>query len=147
MYDEMEVPNGWHARYDHGDCTISVSSSSRGDRRVKITTADLIVWATEVLQTCQDPSTDGAYTFQGTWQVEVTRDPIRDTLWSCKAPEGMSIQGLCSVELHYRMYLSKFVTTKGAATWILLYLSTPLSLHQSLSSFKLAYSFPIIAYS
>ena len=38
--------------------------------------ADIVTYATEVLQTCQETSTGGANTFQGTWRVVVTRDVV-----------------------------------------------------------------------
>ena len=80
VYDENAVPNGWRFRYDQEPCVITVSSPTRGDRRVKMSVASLVLYATDILQTCRELSNGGAYTFQGTWQVIVTRGPVIITL-------------------------------------------------------------------
>jgi hypothetical protein len=79
-YEERDLPNGWRFRHGHDPCVIMLSSPSRKDRRVKITAAHMLLYATEILQTCQESSTGGAYTFVGTWQLVVTRDRIKITL-------------------------------------------------------------------
>ena len=79
-YDEIEVYNGWCAQYNNEPCIIMVASPTRGDRRVEISMAGLVTQAIEVLRTCTEMSTCGAYTFRGTWQVVVTREPVKITL-------------------------------------------------------------------
>ncbi len=79
-YEERDLPNGWRFRHGHDPCVIMLSSPSREDRRVKITAAHMLLYATEILRTCQESSTGGAYTFVGTWQLVVTRDRIKITL-------------------------------------------------------------------
>ena len=79
VYDEQNVPNGWRLQYAYEPCVIVVASPTRGDRRVKISMMDIIIYTTEVLNTCRETSTGGAYTFQGTWRVQVTRNPVEET--------------------------------------------------------------------
>jgi len=75
-YEERSLRNGWRYRHSHDPCVIMLSSPSRKDHRVKISAAHMIMYATEILQTCQESSTGGAYTFVGTWQLVVTRERI-----------------------------------------------------------------------
>lgn len=75
-YEEMAWWNGWHFRRGIEPCIITLSSPVRQDRRVRISLADVVVYASEVLRTCQETSTGGANTFQGTWRVVVTRYPL-----------------------------------------------------------------------
>lgn len=77
VYEETEVTNGFRALYAYEPCTIMVASPSPRDRRVKISMAHLVVYATDILKACREPSTGGAYTFVGNWQVVVTKDPIK----------------------------------------------------------------------
>jgi len=80
VYEERDLANGRWFRHGDDPCVIMLSSSSRRDRRVKISTAHMLSYATEILQTCQESSTGGAYTFVGTWQLVVTRERIKVAL-------------------------------------------------------------------
>ncbi|KAL8829068.1 MAG: hypothetical protein Q9191_002230 [Dirinaria sp. TL-2023a] len=79
-YDPNEMSNGGRYRLDSEPCVITISSPNRADRRIRISMAALVWYASEVLRTCQELSNGGAYTFQGTWQVIVTRDPYIGSL-------------------------------------------------------------------
>lgn len=87
VYEEINFRKGWWCRHGHDPCVIMLSSPSRQDRRVKITMAQMLLYATEVLQTCQESSTGGAYTFMGSWQLVVTRERIDITLGAGNAAE------------------------------------------------------------
>ena len=72
-YEEVQLRNGFRCQTGVDPCTIMVSSPDRRhDRRVSISMADLVVFATEVLETC---ATGGAYVFRGNWRVVVTKYP------------------------------------------------------------------------
>ena len=75
IYGEKKWWNRTLLRAGQNPCCIMVSSPSRDDWRVTMCLADIVLYATEVMQTCQETSTGGAYTFQGSWQVIVTRNP------------------------------------------------------------------------
>ena len=87
VYTKERFRNGKQFRYGYEPCTIMLSSTTRGDRSVEISMIQIILYATEVLQTCQETSTGGANTFQGTWQVIVTRDPIERPLRNSELSE------------------------------------------------------------
>lgn len=80
VYDEQSVPKGWFLRYNNHPCIIRVTSPTRADRRVKISMMDVILYTTEIIETCRETGTGGAYTFQGTWQVQVSRHFVESTL-------------------------------------------------------------------
>lgn len=80
VYEEIEIPNRSRFQYGYAPCTMMVSSPARDDRRINLSMAALVGYGIEILQTCQESSTGGAYTFQGTWQVMVTREAIRPPL-------------------------------------------------------------------
>ena len=87
MYEERELRNKGRFRFAYDPCVIMVSSPTRGDHRVRLSMADIVLYAIEVLRACEQISTGGAYTFQGTWQVVVTRDPVQIDLSSDKRSE------------------------------------------------------------
>lgn len=91
-YKEKEYPNGWRYQPGHDPCVIMLSSPSRKDRRVKITAAHMLLYAMEILQTCQESSTGGAYTFVGNWQLVVTREKIKITLGAGNLAEEEAFQ-------------------------------------------------------
>ena len=76
VYKERNWWNGWHFRRGVDPCTITLSSPDRKDRRVSISVADMVVFATDVLRTCRETGTGGANTFRGTWRVVITRVPL-----------------------------------------------------------------------
>ncbi|KAL6722036.1 hypothetical protein ACLMJK_001141 [Lecanora helva] len=78
VYEKKELGNRSRFRFDNEPCTIEIKSPNREDRKVSISIADIILLATEVLETCKKTSTGGAYTFEGAWQVAVTRDVTYD---------------------------------------------------------------------
>ena len=64
--------------HDTGDpCCITIQSPRRDDRAVGISTADVISRVTDVLNECASSGSGGAYTFEGNWEVVVTRDPLK----------------------------------------------------------------------
>lgn len=64
-------------------CTITVFSPDRKERRVRISAAEMVVYAEGVLKTCAETGTGtgGANTFRGSWRVAVTRNPIEMGSW------------------------------------------------------------------
>ena len=70
IYDEYEFPNGWRFDVPGENCAIRLTSPSREDRRVKMSMSDFIEYGSEVLRECV---MGGANTFQGRWQVVVTK--------------------------------------------------------------------------
>lgn len=76
VYTEKEWWNGCRFREGIEPCTIAISSPDRKDRRVRLSLADVVLYATQVLETCREMGTGGANVFQGNWRVVVTRDPI-----------------------------------------------------------------------
>ena len=98
-YEEIEVYNGWRAQYNNEPCIIMVASPSRRDGRVKVSMAGLITQAIEVLRTCTETSTGGAYTFDGNWQMVVTKEPVKITLrHNCLVGERALRGYTCPVE-------------------------------------------------
>jgi len=90
-YEEHNWWNGWQFRTGRrGPCTITMSSEAPHDRdrMVRISKAAIIVFATEVLETCQETSTGGANTFQGAWKVAVTKYPLERALLNSSLSEG-----------------------------------------------------------
>ena len=77
VYEERQMSNKRLFRFAYDPCVIMISSPTRGDRRVTLSIADVVLYAIEVLRACEKISTGGAYTFKGTWQVVVTRNPTQ----------------------------------------------------------------------
>ena len=77
VYEEVSLYNGWFYRTQRDPCTIKIANRSKQERhdRVSISVADIVSYATEVLEECQ---TGGANTFKGNWQVVVTRNPVNE---------------------------------------------------------------------
>lgn len=76
-YEEVQLRNGFRSQTGTDPCTIMLSSPDRRhDRSVRVSMADLVVLATEVLNTCKEEETGGAYVFRGKWRVVVTKFPI-----------------------------------------------------------------------
>ena len=75
VQDMHYLYNGWSYRYMHGPCIIKISSADpkEGYRSVALSMATLVEYASEVLRDCK---TGGANTFEGSWQVVVTRNKI-----------------------------------------------------------------------
>lgn len=88
VYKERGWWNGCRFREGIEPCTIAISSPDRKDHRVRISLADVVVYATQVLQTCTEEDTGGAYTFQGSWRVVVTRDPIVEAAVAAAAEDS-----------------------------------------------------------
>lgn len=76
VYEERGWWNGWLFRRPGEPCTVALSSPERRDLRVRISLAEVVVFAMEVLQTCSENGVGGANTFQGEWRVVVTRNPL-----------------------------------------------------------------------
>lgn len=78
-YEQHNWWNGWQFRTGRrGPCTITLSSAAPDDHRrmIRVSIADVMTYATEVLQSCQESRTGGANTFEGSWKVEVTKYPL-----------------------------------------------------------------------
>lgn len=62
----------------HGldDCVIRVSSPNRHDRRTALSTMDVVLLASEVLEDCEAVGMGGHNGFRGEWRVVVTRAPV-----------------------------------------------------------------------
>ena len=71
VYEEKEFQSRSRFRYPRTHCSVMIFSPYREDKRVKLSVMGLIKYATEILEECRD---GGANTFQGSWQVVVTRD-------------------------------------------------------------------------
>lgn len=74
-YEEMSWGNGFRFRSGGEPCVVTLSSPDRKDRVVSISKADVVLYATEVLESCE---TGGASTFERGWRVAVTRFPVFD---------------------------------------------------------------------
>lgn len=80
VYIKNKVWNGWTFRLpnSHRDpCQITISSPVKADKNVKISYAQTVGLAGEVLKSCE---TGGANTFEGEWRIVVTKDPVPRTL-------------------------------------------------------------------
>lgn len=66
--------NGCHFQIGHEPCTIKLKSSAKGDSRIAIALADVVVHASEVVQTCE---TGGSNAFSENWSVDVSRYGIK----------------------------------------------------------------------
>ena len=86
-YTPHQYRNGWRFRRGVEPCTITLLSPERTDRRVSVSVAEVIVYASEVLGACADgeageggqgtgTGTGGANTFRGRWRVAVSRFPL-----------------------------------------------------------------------
>ncbi|KAI4192832.1 MAG: hypothetical protein LQ350_008551 [Teloschistes chrysophthalmus] len=76
-----EQYNGWRFMLPQKKCTLMIASPNiREDKRVMISLAEVVSHAIEVLRFCDGTAsgtgTGGSYTFQGRWQVVVTKDPV-----------------------------------------------------------------------
>lgn len=81
-YEQSSLRNGFRVRRGIDPCTVMLTSPDRrGDRRVRIALAEVVVYASEVLRTCQENDTGGAYVFQGNWRVVVTKYPLEIAAW------------------------------------------------------------------
>ncbi|CAF9941437.1 MAG: hypothetical protein ALECFALPRED_009141 [Alectoria fallacina] len=87
VYAAHQYGNGWRFRKGAEPCTITLLSPERTDRRVSVSVADVVVYATEVLGACcgeagpgagtgTGTGTGGANTFRGRWRVAVSRFPL-----------------------------------------------------------------------
>lgn len=78
VYEKLHLWNGWICKASHESCVIKIESPARQDRRkrVSISLAQIIRYATEVLETCRETQTGGANVFEGSWRVVVTRDVL-----------------------------------------------------------------------
>lgn len=79
IYEQHNWWNGWQFRTGRrGPCTITLSSAAPEDhfRMVRVSIAEVMMYATEVLQSCRETRTGGANTFEGSWKVEVTKYPL-----------------------------------------------------------------------
>ena len=79
VYDKVRLYNGYHFQSGYDPCVIKVENPDREERRhpVSISMAQMIMYATEVLETCQFPGTGGSNTFDGSWRLVVTRKRLR----------------------------------------------------------------------
>lgn len=75
VYREHKLYNAWRYQLSGQHCSIAVISPSRKDRWVKISFAKVVLYATEVLQSCE---TGGANVFEGEWRVVVTREYMKN---------------------------------------------------------------------
>ena len=76
-YEEITFRNGFRCLDSIDPCVITVSSPDRRhDHTVRISIAELVVFATEVLETCKENETGGANVFRGNWRVVVTKYPV-----------------------------------------------------------------------
>lgn len=76
-YEERNLYNGFRCQMGIEPCVIMVSSPDRRhDRRVRISLAEMVTFATEVLINCLENETGGANVFRGDWRVVVTKYPI-----------------------------------------------------------------------
>ncbi|KAL9601235.1 MAG: hypothetical protein Q9219_002640 [cf. Caloplaca sp. 3 TL-2023] len=75
---ELDVYSGWSVVENSPPCVLTIANADRKARRVKTTLLDLVVFAEQVLRECagQGMNTGGANTFEGSWQVVVTREPL-----------------------------------------------------------------------
>ena len=82
VHDKIKMYNGWFYKMQHEPCTIKIANTSEKERhdRVSISMAEIVRYATEVLEECRHPGSGGANTFEGNWQVVVTRNPIKDPI-------------------------------------------------------------------
>ncbi len=72
-YKEKRYWNGWRFQRGSNPCTIALSSPDRKDSHVRMSMAAIVMYATEVLQTCRETSTGGANVFDGNWRVAITK--------------------------------------------------------------------------
>ena len=79
IYERISLANGWWFQSGSEPCFIKIFSPDRDDRFQRIVTskADIVGYATEVLQTCTETGTGGANTFHGSWRVEVSRERLK----------------------------------------------------------------------
>lgn len=82
VYEERKLYNRCLFRAGAEPCSITLLSPSPRDHRgrISISFADIIGYATTVLETCRETSTGGAKTLPNSWQVVVTRDPLARSL-------------------------------------------------------------------
>ena len=79
VYDKVKLYDGYHFQSGHDPCFIKVENPDHEERRrpVSISMAQMILYATEILETCQFPGTGGSNTFDGNWRIVVTRKRLR----------------------------------------------------------------------
>lgn len=79
VYEKYRLYDGWSFRAVNEPCFIKIENPIREQRRerVSLSMADILMYATEVLRTCQEPGTGGSNTFKGAWRVVVTKHPVR----------------------------------------------------------------------
>lgn len=75
VYDNVRLYDGYHFQSGYDPCVIKIENPDREARRhhVSISMAQMILYATEVLETCRVPGSGGSNTFDGNWRVVVTR--------------------------------------------------------------------------
>ena len=79
VYEKISLANGWWFETGSDPCFIKIFSPDRDDRYQRIVTslADIMLYTTEILQTCTETGTGGANTFHGSWRVEVSRNKLK----------------------------------------------------------------------
>ncbi len=55
---------------------------------IRVSIADVYMYASEVLRTCREGGTGGANTFQGGWKVEVTKFPVERAVFDNSLRKG-----------------------------------------------------------
>lgn len=78
----QQLYNGWRYMLPDRLCTLMIySPNARNDRRVRISLAEVASHAIEVLRFCDSAASGsgsgGSYTFEGMWEVVVTKDPVK----------------------------------------------------------------------
>lgn len=82
VYERHQFYSGYWFQSGYEPCVIQISATAREDRRAKvsISIAEVVSYASEVLETCRESGSGGANTFQRSWQVVVTREGIKGSV-------------------------------------------------------------------
>ena len=76
VYTPYPIRNGWVFQSGYEPCVIRIESSAREDRgkSVRVSMSQVVLLATEVLETCRGVGSGGANGFEGSWRLVVMGD-------------------------------------------------------------------------
>ena len=79
VYKKVPLYDGYHYQFGYDPCVIKIENPDREERRrpVLVSMAQIILYATEILETCLSQGSGGSNTFDGNWRVVVIGKRLR----------------------------------------------------------------------
>ena len=83
VYEKVRLYDGYRFQAGYDPCVIKIENPDREERRhpIRISMAQMISYATEVLETCRNPGCGGSNNFDGSWRIVVTRKGLRSSVY------------------------------------------------------------------